>query len=83
MRLCTILAREGSVGVVGKNMRTMNGKPLIAWSIEQALNSNFFDLVAVSSDSSEILEISRKYGAQLTIQRPKQLAQNDSPRCQH
>jgi CMP-N,N'-diacetyllegionaminic acid synthase len=73
-RICTICARGGSKGVINKNIRILNGKPLIAHSIDQAKRSELFDVIAVSSDSREILEISKQYGADLIIERPLELA---------
>ena len=51
--LCTICARQGSKGVPNKNVKEILGKPLIAFSIEQALESNLFDKIVVSTDSDE------------------------------
>lgn len=73
-RLCTICARGGSKGVKGKNIRSLHGKPLIAYSIEQAQASGLFDAVAVSSDTSQILEIANAYGADYLVERPAELA---------
>lgn len=73
-RLCTICARGGSKGVKGKNLRFLQGKPLIAHSILKALESKLFDAVAVSSDSDEILDISRQYGAHVLVRRPDEMA---------
>jgi len=73
-RLCTICARGGSKGVKGKNLRLLLGKPLIAHSILQALESKLFDAVAVSSDSEEILETAREYGAHVLVRRPDAMA---------
>lgn len=73
-RICTICARGNSKGVPGKNVRPLLGKPLIAWSIEQALSSGLFECVAVSSDSDGILEAARRAGAHLLIKRPDELA---------
>ena len=78
--LCTICARGGSVGVKGKNIRPLLGKPLITYSIEQALESKQFDAIAVSSDSEKILSIAREYGADYLIHRPAELAENTSPK---
>lgn len=77
-RLCTICARGGSRGVPGKNLRMLLGKPLIAHSIEQALRTGLFEVVAVSSDSNEILETARKFGAHFLIKRPDLLATDTS-----
>ncbi len=73
-RLCSICARGGSKGVAGKNLKEILSKPLIAYSIEQALQSGLFDVVAVSSDSDEILAVAKKYGAHHLIKRPDELA---------
>ncbi|MBU5615225.1 acylneuraminate cytidylyltransferase family protein [Geomonas azotofigens] len=73
-RLCTICARGGSKGVKNKNIRELLGKPLIAYSLQQAIESSLFRTIAVSSDSDEILEIAGKWGAQHLIKRPDELA---------
>ncbi len=73
-RLCTILARGGSKGVPGKNIRPLLGKPLIAHSIEQAKATGLFDHIAVSSDDPAILDVGRSYGADHLIERPPELA---------
>ena len=79
-RLCTICARGGSEGVKGKNVRPLLGKPLIVYSIEQALETRQFDIVAISSDSEEILSIAGDSGAEFLIRRPAELAENTSPK---
>lgn len=73
-RICTICARGGSKGVKNKNLRQLLGKPLIAHSIIQAKNSNLFDVIAISSDSNEILQVGKDYGVDYTIKRPEELA---------
>jgi CMP-N,N'-diacetyllegionaminic acid synthase len=73
-RICTICARGGSKGVLGKNVRALHGKPLIAYTIEQAKESGLFDVIAVSSDSQDILETAKTFGADILIQRPAELA---------
>jgi len=73
-RLCTICARGGSKGVPGKNIRPLGGAPLIAHSIGQARDSGLFELVAVSSDSPEILAAARAWGADMALERPPELA---------
>lgn len=78
MRLCSICARGGSKGVKNKNIRELLGKPLIAYSIEQAKESGLFQAVAVSSDSSEILSIAGKCGADHLIKRPDELATDNA-----
>ena len=74
-----IFAREGSRGVVGKNIKPFHGKPLIAWSIEQAITVSRVSRVCVSTDSKEIATISEKFGAHVPFLRPKHLATDNSP----
>lgn len=73
-RICTILARGGSKGVPGKNVRLLAGKPLIAHSIEQARASGLFDVIAVSSDDDAILSAGQEAGADMTVVRPPEMA---------
>lgn len=73
-RICTICARGGSKGVKNKNLKLILGKPLIAHSILQAKASGLFDVIAVSSDSQEILQAAKKYGADIVVERPAELA---------
>lgn len=68
-----IPARTGSKGVVGKNLLSFCGKPLLAWSIKQALAADGVDSVWVSSDGEEILEVARAYGAR-AIKRPVEIS---------
>ena len=76
--LAIIPARGGSKGILGKNIVEVGGKPLIAWTIEAALQSSVFDRVMVSTDDSEIAETAKKYGAEIPWFRPSELAQDDS-----
>ena len=78
--LCSICAREGSKGVPNKNIKEIAGKPLIAFSIQQALESNLFDKIVVSTDSAEIRKIAKKYGAESWFSRPAELSRDDSPK---
>jgi CMP-N-acetylneuraminic acid synthetase len=73
-----IFARGGSKGVPGKNIRRLGGKPLIAWSIEQALAVRRIERVLVSTDSEEIAAVAREYGAEVPFLRPAELARDDS-----
>lgn len=73
-RICTICARGGSKGVPNKNIRNLTGKPLIAHSILQAKSSGLFDAIAISSDSSQILDVAKEWGADYLIKRPDDLA---------
>lgn len=79
-RLCTICARGGSKGVEGKNLRILQGKPLIAHSILQALETKLFDAVAVSSDSEEILRTAQQFGAHVLVRRPDEMATDTAPK---
>ncbi len=72
--LAIIPARGGSKGLPEKNIREFCGKPLIAWTIEQALASQYVDRVLVTTDSLKIADISLKYGAIVPFIRPKNLA---------
>jgi N-acylneuraminate cytidylyltransferase len=74
MKLAVIPARGGSKRIPRKNIKLFNGKPMIAWSIEAALNSQMFDQVLVSTDDDEIAEVARQYGAQVPFIRPATLA---------
>jgi CMP-N-acetylneuraminic acid synthetase len=73
-----IFARGGSKGLPGKNIRPLAGKPLIAWSIEHARAVQRIERVIVSTDSQEIAEIARQYGAEVPFIRPDNLARDDS-----
>ena len=73
-----IPARGGSKGLPRKNIKPLLGKPLIAWTIEQALASKYLDRVIVSTDDKEIAEISKKYGAEIPFMRPKELAEDNA-----
>ncbi len=72
--ICTICARGGSVGVPRKNIRSLRGKPLIAWTIEQAAQVPEIDGIYVSTEDDEIAEIAREYGATVPYRRPAHLA---------
>lgn len=67
--IAIITARGGSKRIPKKNIKEFCGKPIIAYSIEAALNSGAFDDVMVSTDSEEIAEIARKYGASVPFMR--------------
>ena len=75
--LAIIPARGGSKGLPRKNILPLAGKPLIAWTIEQAKQSEYIDKVVVSTEDNEIAEISNKYGAEV-VERPKELATDES-----
>ena len=74
MNIITICARGGSTGVPGKNIRDLCGKPLIGWTIEQAFASKITDQIFVSTDSEDIAQTARRFGAQVPFLRPAELA---------
>lgn len=74
MNLCVIPARGGSKRIPRKNIKDFCGKPMIAWSIETALNSGCFDEVIVSTDDAEIADIAVSYGAKVPFIRPSHLS---------
>ena len=74
MNVCVIPARGGSKRIPRKNIKEFNGKPIIAYSIEAALKSNCFSQVIVSTDDDEIIEVARKYGAEVSFVRPDELS---------
>ncbi len=76
--LCIIPARGGSKGLPGKNIKELLGKPLIAYSIEQARHSKYIDRVVVSTESAAIADISKQYGAEAPFMRPKEYAEDES-----
>lgn len=73
-RIAVICARGGSKGVPGKNTRFLGGRPLIAWTVSQAVETRLFDCIAVSSDSPEILEAAKIAGADFLVKRPAEMA---------
>ncbi len=77
--LSIIPARGGSKGLPGKNIRPLNGKPLIAYTIEEALKSKSINRIIVSTDDTVIAEVSRKYGAEVPFLRPDELSSDYSP----
>lgn len=76
--LCVISARGGSRGLPGKNIRPMLEKPLIVWSIEQALATPGIDRVVVSTDSEEIAKVARGAGAETPFIRPDYLSTSEA-----
>ena len=74
-----ITARSGSKGIPGKNSKLLGNKPLISYSITTALKTDLLAKVMVSTDSEEIADIARKYGAEVPYLRPSELAQDTTP----
>tara|TARA_B100000315_G_scaffold189527_1_gene179388 strand:- start:1512 stop:2234 length:723 start_codon:yes stop_codon:yes gene_type:complete len=71
-------ARSGSKGLINKNIKLLNGHPLLAYSVRAACLTKGIGRVVVSTDSEEYASIARKYGAETPFLRPKELAQDDS-----
>ncbi len=72
--LVIIPARGGSKGVPGKNIKLLAGKPLIAWTIEVALQSDLVDRVIVSTDDEKIAAVAKEYGAEVPFLRPIEIS---------
>lgn len=77
--LAIIPARGGSKGIPRKNIRNLHGKPLIAWTIEEAQKSKYIDRLILSSEDNEIIHIAKQWGCEVPFVRPKELAQDDTP----
>ena len=79
MRILGIIpARGGSKGIKNKNIKNLNGKPLISYTSEIVLKSTFLDKVIVSTDDPNIAEISQKLGLEVPFIRPNNLAEDNS-----
>ena len=76
MNIAIIPARAGSERIKKKNIKIFHGKPIIAWSIQEALKSKLFKKVIVSTDSKKIANISKKYGAEVPFLRSKSLSKS-------
>ena len=74
MNICVIPARGGSKRIPRKNIKTFNGKPIIAYSIEAALASSCFEKVIVSTDDEEISEVAKDFGAEVPFIRPVEIS---------
>ena len=78
--LCTICMRRGSKGLSNKNLRVLLGKPLMAYTIEQAQESKLFEHIVVSTDSNEIAEMAISFGAKAWFLRPSELSKDEAPK---
>ena len=76
--LAIIPARSGSKGIKNKNIKMLNGKPLLSYTIKAALDSGIFDDIFVSTDSKEYAEIAIQYGASAPFLRPANIAGDNS-----
>ena len=77
--IALIPARQGSERVKDKNIKQLNGHPLIAYSICSAVDAGIFDKILVSTDSKKYADISRHYGAEVPFLRPKKISRKFSP----
>mgnify|MGYP003994694255 FL=1 len=77
--LCIIPARGGSKGVKKKNIKKINGKPLLGHVIQSTKKSKIFEHVIVSTEDDEIAKIAKKFGAEVPFRRPKRLASDYAP----
>jgi N-acylneuraminate cytidylyltransferase len=78
MRLAVIPARGGSKRIPRKNIKLFGGKPMIAWSIEAAIQSGCFDRIIVSTDDAEIADVARAHGAEVPFVRPPELSDDQT-----
>ena len=76
--IAIITARSGSKGLPNKNIKLLNGKPLLAYTIDAAIESNMFDEIFVSTDSVEYADIAKTYGASVPFLRSKETAGDSS-----
>ena len=76
--LAVVTARGGSKGLPGKNIKMLNGKPLIGWTLEQIKNSQFIDQAFVSTDNVVIAEVCEQFGVNVPSLRPAVLAEDDT-----
>lgn len=78
-RIAIIPARQGSKRIPYKNIKLFAGKPMIAYAITKAKQTNLFDHIVVSTDDSEIARIATEYGAEVPFTRPAELADDHTP----
>ncbi len=76
--IAIILARGGSKGLPRKNIRDVEGKPLIVWTIEAGQKSQYIDRLVLSSEDQEIINIAKKYNCEVPFVRPLELAADDT-----
>jgi N-acylneuraminate cytidylyltransferase len=77
--LAIIPARGGSKGIPRKNIRMLVGKPLIAWTIEEAKKSKYIDRLILSSEDEEIIKVAQEWGCEVPFIRPAALANDETP----
>jgi CMP-N,N'-diacetyllegionaminic acid synthase len=77
--LAVIPARGGSKGVARKNIRLLAGRPLLAWTIESAMASQYLDRIVLSSEDQEIMDTARELGCEVPFRRPVELTTDETP----
>jgi CMP-N,N'-diacetyllegionaminic acid synthase len=77
--LAIIPARGGSKGIPRKNIRSLAGKPMLVWTVEQARASRYIDRTILSSEDDEVIRIARAAGCDVPFVRPVELAADDTP----
>jgi len=77
--LAIMPARGGSKGIPKKNVKLLVGKPLIAWTIEEAKKSKYVDRLILSSEDDEIIKVAEEWGCEAPFVRPPELAKDDTP----
>lgn len=77
--IAIIIARGGSKSIPRKNVLPLRGKPLVAWPIDLAKSIKDIDRIIVSTDDDEIIDIARKYGAEILFKRPAKLSKDQTP----
>ena len=76
--LAIIPARGGSKGILQKNIKLLSGKPLIAWTIEEAKKAKCINKIIVSTDDKKIVKIAKQYGAEVPFLRPTELSKDET-----
>jgi CMP-N,N'-diacetyllegionaminic acid synthase len=80
MKILSIIpARGGSKGIPGKNIKLLNGKPLLQYTAEIAMESQYLTAVILTSDDTEIIKVAKSLGIQVPFLRPEELAQDTTP----
>jgi len=77
--LALVPARGGSKGLPGKNIIDLGGKPLLAWTLAAAAESQYIDRTVLSSDDAAIIEVAQAFGCEVPFTRPAELAQDETP----
>jgi CMP-N,N'-diacetyllegionaminic acid synthase len=77
--LAVIPARGGSKGIPRKNVTLVGGKPLIAWTIEEAKKSRYIDSLILSSEDEEIIRVAKSFGCEVPFVRPQSLSRDETP----